>query len=115
MRTVTFDVKVTDAQTEIDPIVRDHIYRIGREAIGNAFKHSDGSTIEIKLAFSPLELQMTIRDNGKGIEPSILNAGGKPGHWGIYNMRERARKIGASLEFSSVPNAGTTLELKLPP
>ena len=114
LRTITFDVKVTGAQTEIDPIVRDHIYRIGREAIGNAFKHSDSSTIEIDLAFSPRELQMTIRDDGKGIEPSILNAGGKPGHWGIYNMRERARKIGASLEFSSVPNAGTTLALKLP-
>ena len=114
LRTVTFDVKVTGAQTEIDPIVRDHIYRIGREAIGNAFKHSEGSTIRIELAFSPRELQMTILDNGKGIEPSILNAGGKPGHWGIYNMRERARKIGASLEFSSVPNAGTILELKLP-
>jgi signal transduction histidine kinase len=111
---VTFDVKVTGAQIEIDPIVRDEICRIGREAVGNAFRHADCSKIEIELAFDPREFQMRIRDDGKGIDPAILTAGGKPGHWGIYNMRERARKIGASLEFSSVPNTGTTLELKLP-
>jgi signal transduction histidine kinase/ligand-binding sensor domain-containing protein len=113
-RPVTFDVKVTGAKTELDPIVRDEIYRIGREAVGNAFKHSDCSKIEIELAFHLRELQMRIRDDGKGIDPAILSAGGKPGHWGIYNMRERAQKIGASLEFSSPPNAGTTLTLKLP-
>jgi signal transduction histidine kinase/ligand-binding sensor domain-containing protein len=111
---VSFDVKVTGAQTEIDPITRDEIYRIGREAIGNAFKHSDCSKVEVELAYAHHEFQMTVLDDGKGIDPAILTAGGKPGHWGICNMRERAQKIGASLEFLSLPNAGTTLELKLP-
>lgn len=114
LRSVKFDVKVTGAPTEIDPIVRDEIYRIGREAIGNAFKHSECSMIEVELTYDPREFQVRIRDNGKGIDPAILRAGGKPGHWGIYDMRERAQKIGASLEFSSLPTAGTTLELKLP-
>lgn len=114
LRPVRFDVKVTGAQIEIDPIVRDEIYRIGREAVGNAFKHSECSKIEVELAYAPREFQLSVRDDGKGIDPAILTAGGKPGHWGMYNMRERAQKIGASLEFSSTPNAGTTLELKLP-
>jgi len=113
-RPVAFDVKVTGTETEIDPIVRDEIYRIGREAIGNAFKHSHCSKIDIELAFEPREFRMRIRDDGKGIDPAILSAGGKPGHWGIYNMRERAQKIGATLEFLSEPSAGTTLTLKLP-
>jgi signal transduction histidine kinase/ligand-binding sensor domain-containing protein len=114
LRPVAFDVKVTGTQIEIDPFVRDEIYRIGREAIGNAFRHSDCSKIEVELAFAFSEVQMKIRDDGRGLDPAILSAGGKPGHWGIYNMRERARKIGASLEISSQPNAGTTLLLKLP-
>jgi signal transduction histidine kinase len=113
-RPVAFDVKVTGAQTEIDPIIRDEVYRIGREAIANAFKHSECSKIEVELAYFPREFQMRIRDDGRGIDPAILNAGGKPGHWGIYNMMERAQKIGATLKFSSQLNAGTTLELKLP-
>jgi signal transduction histidine kinase/ligand-binding sensor domain-containing protein len=112
-RAVTFDVKVTGAQIEIDPIVCDEIYRIGREAIGNAFKHSECSKIEVELAYAPREFQLRVRDDGKGIDPAILSAGGKPGHWGMYNMRERAQKIGATLEVTSQPNGGTTLELKL--
>jgi signal transduction histidine kinase/ligand-binding sensor domain-containing protein len=113
-RPVAFDVKVTGSQLELDPIVRDEIYRIGREAIGNAFKHSECSKIEVELAYAARGFQMRVRDDGKGIEPAILTAGGKPGHWGIYNMVERAQKIGASLEFSSQLDGGTTLELRLP-
>jgi len=114
LRPVTFDIKVTGEQIGINAIVRDEIYRIGREAVGNAFKHSSCSKIEIELAFRPREFVMTIRDDGKGIDPALLDGGGKPGHWGIHNMRERARKIGAILELSSVSNGGTTLELKVP-
>jgi signal transduction histidine kinase len=112
-RPVAFDVKVVGAQIEIDPIIRDEIYRIGREAIGNAFKHSECSKIDVELAYAPREFQMRVRDDGRGIDPAILSAGGKPGHWGIYNMRERAQKIGASLEFSSPSKTGTIIELKL--
>jgi signal transduction histidine kinase len=114
LRPVSFNVKVTGEQIGIGPIVRDEIYRIGREAVANAFTHSECSKIEIELAYHLREFKMTIRDDGKGIDPAFLNGGGKPGHWGIHNMRDRARKIGASLEFTSMPNAGTTLKLKVP-
>jgi signal transduction histidine kinase/ligand-binding sensor domain-containing protein len=114
LRPVSFSVKVTDEQIGIDPILHDDVYRIGREAIGNAFKHSNCSKIEVELAYHLREFKMTIRDDGKGIDPIILNGGGKPGHWGIHNMRERARKIGASLEFTSTLGAGTILKLRVP-
>jgi Signal transduction histidine kinase len=114
LRPVSFSVKVTDEQIGIDPILHEDVYRIGREAIGNAFKHSNCSKIEVELAYHLREFKMTIRDDGKGIDPTILNGGGKPGHWGIHNMRERARKIGASLEFTSTLGAGTILKLRVP-
>jgi signal transduction histidine kinase len=113
-RPVAFEVKVKGAAMEIDPLIRDEIYRIGREAIGNAFKHSECSKIEVELDYAPREFHLRIHDDGKGVDPAILSAGGKPGHWGIYNMRERAQKIRASLDFSSSSEAGTTIELKLP-
>jgi len=114
LRPVSFNVKVTGEQIGIGPIVRDEIYRIGREAVANAFTHSECWKIEIELAYHLREFKMTIRDDGKGIDPAFLDGGGKPGHWGIHNMRDRARKIGTSLEFTSVPGTGTTLELKVP-
>lgn len=113
LRQIAFVLSVTGSQFELDPIVRDEIYRIGREGIGNAFKHSKGSKIEVEIAYQLDEFQLKIHDDGNGIEPDLAS-GGRPGHWGIRNMKERAQNIGANLEISSRPGQGTLLELKLP-
>ena len=57
---------------------------------------------------------MRIRDDGKGIDPKILEDGGRPGHWGISGMRERAQRIGAQLDFWSEMGAGTEVQLTIP-
>jgi len=108
-----FSITVTGEQLALDPIVRDEVYRIGREAIGNAFKHSNATKIEVELAYDTARLRMKILDNGDGIEPAILK-NGRAGHWGLSGMRERSRKIGASLDLCSKPAEGTRLQLDLP-
>jgi hypothetical protein len=70
--------------------------------------------IEVEIAYDPSHLRLRIRDDGSGIDPKIIEAGGKPGHWGMRGMRERAAKIGAHLETWSRPGAGTELELRIP-
>jgi nitrate/nitrite-specific signal transduction histidine kinase len=55
-----------------------------------------------------------IRDDGSGIDAKILEAGGRPGHWGIAGMRERAQQIGAQLAFWSEVGAGTEVQLIVP-
>ena len=57
---------------------------------------------------------MRVRDNGKGIELRVLEAGGQSGHFGIPGMRERAQRIGARLDFWSEVGAGTEAELTVP-
>jgi signal transduction histidine kinase len=57
---------------------------------------------------------LRIRDDGRGIDPEILGKGGRADHWGLQGMRERARRVGASLELWSRPGAGTEVELKVP-
>jgi len=54
-----------------------------------------------------------LRDDGLGIEPSVLIDGARSGHWGLIGMRERAAKLGAHLDFWSKPGAGTEIELSL--
>lgn len=112
-RPIAFSLKVVGSEFKLDPIVRDEIHGIGREAIGNAFKHSNGSTVQVEIEYEPSELQLRVRDDGDGIDPDLLS-GGRPGHWGIHNMKERAEKIGARLTISSEPNIGALLELRLP-
>ncbi len=58
--------------------------------------------------------RVRIRDDGKGIEPEIAKAGRRAGHWGLPGMRERAKQIGARLEFWSEAGAGTEVELSIP-
>ena len=110
---ISFSMKVTGSEGNLDPIVRDEIYRIGREALGNAFKHSNGSRVEAEVTYDPAAIKVQIRDNGVGIDPEVL-LHGRPGHWGLSGMRERSDKIGATLGIWSRPKEGTELELVLP-
>jgi signal transduction histidine kinase len=113
LRKIAFAMIVNGSPYPLDPLVRDEIHRIGREAIGNSFKHSNGTRVEVAIGYGADQLQMKIYDDGIGLNSNLLSSG-RPGHWGINNMRERARKIGASFEFSSEPHGGTLLVLEVP-
>ena len=112
-RPVSFSMKIIGVDCKLDPMVRDEIVRIGREALGNAFKHSNGSEVAAEILYDPGAMKMRIRDNGIGIDPEVL-LHGRPGHWGLSGMHERADKIGATLSIWSRPKEGTELELALP-
>ena len=109
----SFHLTVIGKQFELYPVVRDEIYRIGREALGNAFKHSNGSAVEVEIAYLAAEFRIQVSDDGDGIDSDLADRG-RPGHWGIHNMRERARKIGAVLNILGRPNNGTSVELTIP-
>ena len=108
-----YRVIVEGTPRELHPIIRDEAYRIGREALANAFRHSQGSKIEVELEYSAKHLRLLVRDDGAGIEQEVLQAG-KEGHWGLAGMRERAESIGARLKVWSRTNAGTEVELLIP-
>jgi signal transduction histidine kinase len=89
------------------------MYRIGREALVNAFCHSRAKRVEFELEYAGSELRMRVRDNGCGIDPQALHSG-REGHWGLVGMRERAAKIGGLLKISSSATAGTEVQLSIP-
>jgi len=108
-----FRVIAEGAPRPLHPVIRDEIYRIGREALINAFRHSRASTIEVELEYASDEFRVLVRDNGIGINPEVLRAG-RDGHWGLSGMRERAKKIGARVRVLSSTTAGTEVELSVP-
>jgi len=105
-------VAVEGDAKELHPIVRDEVYRIGYEAIRNAFLHSGGSRLDVKLVYNH-DLALRVRDNGQGINPQIA-AKGKAGHYGLKGMQERAARIGGKLDFVSSANSGTEVRLTVP-
>ncbi|HXB75414.1 MAG TPA: two-component regulator propeller domain-containing protein [Candidatus Acidoferrales bacterium] len=111
---VIFRVAVEGEGQALDPIIQDEAYRIARELLRNAFRHARASQIEAEIRYEDRLLRVLIRDDGKGIEREVVEAGGRAGHWGLQGMRERAKRIGAQLEFWSEAGAGTEVELSIP-
>jgi signal transduction histidine kinase len=110
---VDFRVIVDGERRPLHPVLRDEVYRIGREALINAFRHARANKIEIELKYSSQRLCMLVRDDGCGIDPHVLETG-RDGHWGLSGMRERAEAIGARLQVMTSASAGTEIELSVP-
>jgi ligand-binding sensor domain-containing protein/signal transduction histidine kinase len=108
-----FRVLVEGTPQNLQPILRDEIYRIAREALRNAFLHARARRIEAEITYGE-PLRLRIRDDGYGIDQKVLGHGGRAGHWGLPGMHERAQRIGAQLNVWSRPGAGTEVELSIP-
>ena len=111
---VEFAVVVEGDMRPLHPLVLDEAYWIGHEALVNAFQHAEGTRIEVEIAYDQNKWRIRVRDNGRGIDSQVLESGGKPDHWGMSGMRERATKIGGQMQIWSRPEAGTEVELSVP-
>lgn len=90
-----------------------HLRMMVRESVSNAVKHAQASTITIKVDSDKSMLAVTIIDNGCGFDP-VAKTQGTSGHFGCVGIRERAHKIGAEVNWESMPQKGTSVEIKVP-
>jgi signal transduction histidine kinase len=111
---VDFRVVVEGEPRDLHPILRDEAYRIASEATRNAFRHSGAKRIEIEICYDKNQLRVRVQDNGKGIDPQVLDGGGRAEHYGLPGMRERAKLAGGKLAVWSRLDSGTEVELTIP-
>jgi signal transduction histidine kinase/streptogramin lyase len=109
-----FELVVEGERRGLPPMIKDEIGRIARELLRNAFRHARAHEIEVEIRYQDDVFRLIVRDDGKGMDPKILQDGGRPGHWGLPGVQERASGIGARLEFLSEAGAGTEVRLTLP-
>jgi signal transduction histidine kinase/ligand-binding sensor domain-containing protein len=112
-RTITFSVSLVGSPKPVDAFVRDEAYRVGREALSNAFQHSGATRIEAEITYDRSRLRLRVRDDGVGMDQEIVN-GGRPGHYGLTGMRERAQAMGGQLVIWSRSGAGSEVDLEIP-
>jgi signal transduction histidine kinase len=114
VHSAAFKVTVLGQSRPLHPLTATEIYRIGKEALHNAFKHSEASHIEIELEYVSDALKLRVRDDGRGIDEKIMQDGMRKGHWGLPGMHERATKIGGRLNVWSRKDGGTEIEISVP-
>jgi ligand-binding sensor domain-containing protein len=110
---IAFRVIVEGRPRPLHPLVRDDVYRFGREAVMNAFRHSHAKNVEVELEYARHHLRMLVRDDGSGINPVTLQSG-RNGDAGLAAMREQAERTGFRFHVWSSASAGTEVEFSIP-
>jgi signal transduction histidine kinase len=89
--------------------ISDTLFRIGQEALANAVRHSDPTTLLISLVYRETALELIIEDNGRG-----FTVGADSDGFGIRGMKKRADGISADLSIQSTPGKGTAVRTIAP-
>jgi PAS domain S-box-containing protein len=93
----------------LPPQAEEQAYRIALEAVHNAVKHADATTIRVDVTDLGDAVAITVADDGRGFEPTAAH----PGHLGLTSMRERAAQVGGDLQITTAPGTGTGVRLTL--
>lgn len=110
---LVYRVIVQGVAEPLQSTIRDDVYRIAREAVINALRHAEATNIEVEVEYAAWYFRLLVRDDGRGIDPAILQAG-RVGHWGLSGMRERSEHIQSVLKLRSRLGTGTEIELTVP-
>jgi hypothetical protein len=92
----------------------DEVFSIAREAINNAFRHAGADHIEAVVTYGSWTLTVQIGDDGCGVPNEVSLLAGKPSHFGLRAMRERAEQLRAEFVIGTVANRGTNVSLVVP-
>jgi signal transduction histidine kinase len=94
---------------DVPSAVRETLYRIAQEALGNACRHSGAGEVEVEVRDDARSVQLEVRDAGRGFEPNDVAAG----RLGLGFLRDHAEWIGGNLAVRSSPGRGTTISVTL--
>jgi two-component system NarL family sensor kinase len=87
------------------------LYRIGQEALNNAWRHAGASQAVVTLVREGDGLVLTVADDGHGFDPA--STWGREGSFGLLGMSERAQAMGGHLAVESAPGEGTRVTVRL--
>lgn len=102
-------------EKRLNPNIELALYRIAQEALNNVNHHAQATQADLNIFFTPQEVTLQVRDNGKGFDVPKSPAEFAPGgHFGLLGLYERAELIGARLEIFSLPGQGSRITVHLP-
>jgi signal transduction histidine kinase len=112
---ISVTLVVDGMRKEIPVGVKKNLYRIAQEALTNVRRHAKASEVEIRLHSSDDQLELSVKDNGRGFKlQDALERAQSEKRFGLLGMQERAYLMGGAMETETEPGKGTTLRIILP-
>ncbi|MFN8635758.1 MAG: sensor histidine kinase [Chloroflexota bacterium] len=99
-----------DGAARLPPEVEQELYRLAQEALNNVLKHAHARHVGVELDITQERAVLEVADDGVGFEAALHGGGG----FGLPGMRERAARLGGTLQVESAPGAGTRVRVEVP-
>lgn len=96
---------------DLDKEVSTAAFRIVQECLTNVARHAKALHVQVSLKCRDGKLMLRVADDGRGMDASDEK---KHKSFGAIGMRERIRSLGGTLDLSSAPGEGTSVEVVLP-
>ena len=101
----------SNLQGRLEDRTETHLFRIAQEALTNVARHSGASVVQVQLRLDEGSVELTIEDNGRGIDPADTY---ERASLGMVGMRARAREAGGELIVTSGDSAGVRIMARVP-
>jgi two-component system, NarL family, sensor histidine kinase DegS len=111
---IPVEVELAEGVDTLPETVEIVALRVIQEALQNARKHAQPTSIRIRMWKHHDGWTLEVRDDGRGFDSDDPPVSGRR-HFGLQFMRERAELIGARFEVRSSPNLGTAVWMTIPP
>ncbi len=108
---IAISLQLSGDLDHLGEILNINIYRIVQETINNAFKHAEAQSINIELSRNESVLQLSVKDDGKGMNMDDVD---QSSHFGLLGMRERVEGLHGNFSLVSSPDYGTAINISIP-
>ena len=99
-------VQLVGPLSVVDALLADHAEAVVREAVSNAVRHAQATTLTVNVTVED-DLRIEVVDDGRGITGDITGSG-------LTNLRKRAEEVGGDFAVANAPGGGTVLTWSAP-
>ncbi len=96
---------------DLDDVVEETLFRVAQEALMNVMKHAEATEARVLLERDGNGVELTVVDDGRGIETEGTEAGDR---FGLAGMRERVDRVGGALSVEREAGGGTRVVARVP-